>query len=131
MWCIICAALTLLCSLPKGKVHQVQADWLPLSSIEVLHIGQGHPLGLLLDVLVGWIIQEKNTPLKALGCRGCSVPLVSEDLVLDHWSIKRFADLLGQLLYISQSCYGRQLLPPVGCIQLVGLPFQLQLIVFY
>ena len=36
-----------------------------------------------------------------------------------------------QLLYISHFWYGGQLLPPVGCVQLAGLPFQPQFIVLY
>ena len=126
-WIFLGTKLTPLHSLPKHKTHQVLVDWLPPPSIEVpVH----RPLALQPDVLVGWVIWEKHTPLEVLGCRGCSVPLASEDLISDCQVIKRCADLLGQLLYIFHSWYGSQLLPPVGCIQLAGWPLQPQLLVF-
>ena len=47
------------------------------------------------DILVGGGVGEKHTPLEALGCRRCSVFLVSEGLTLDCWDVERCVDPLG------------------------------------
>ena len=106
-------------------------DWLPLLSVQAIMHRAESIAGSSARCLDRMVIGEKHTPLKALGCRGLSVILVLEGLASDCWDVKRHADLLGQLLHISHFHYGSQLLPPVGCVQLAGLPFQPQIIVLY
>ena len=127
----LCATLTLLHSLPKGEVHWVPADWFPLPSIEVPVHRPGSSAGASAGHLGRMGHWEEHTPLKALECRGHSVVLVSEGLTSDCRDVERCMDLSGQLLYISHFWCGGQLFPPLGCVQLVGPPFQPQLIVLY
>ena len=95
-----------------------------------LHIGQGPPWGFQSDVLVRQVIWQEHTLFDAFWCRGHSVLLmVPEGLTSDSQNLKGHVNFPSQLLRITHVWYGGQLLPPVGCIQLAGLPFQPHLIV--
>ena len=88
-------------------------------------------MGFQSDILVGQVIQKKHIPVNALWHRGCSEHMASKDLMSDCWHFEECTNLLGQLLDVPHAQYGSQLCPPVGCIQLAGLPFQPLLIVSY
>ena len=88
-------------------------------------------MGFQLDILAGWITWQKHIPVNTHCCRGHSKHLASENLMSDCWHFEGCVKLPGQLLHILHTWYGGKLLPPVGCIQMMGLPFQPLLIVCY
>ena len=69
-------------------------------------------------------IQWEHTPLDAFWHREHSIlAMVPEGFTSDLWNFEGSVNFLSQLSGIACIRYGNQLLPPVGCIQLVGLPF--------
>ena len=130
MWCVSpYAALAHVCSSPKGEVHHCWQIGLFHPVMKCLCIGQGHLMGFQFDILVGQVIWQKHIPINTLWHRGYSKHLASEDLTSDCWHFEGCVNLLSQLLDVFHTQYGGQLLPPVGCIQLAGPPFQPLLIV--
>ena len=95
-----------------------------------MYIGQGPPWGFQSGILVRQVIWQEHPPFDAFWHRMHSVLLmVPKGLTSDSRNLKGCANFLSQLLRITCVQYGSQLLPPVRCIWLVGLPFQPYLIV--
>ena len=127
---LLYAASIHVCSSRKGQVHWAQADWPSLPSMKGLCIGQGPLQGFQSDVLVRQVIWPEHTLFDTFWHRGHSVLLmVPEGLTSDSQNLKGCTYFLSQLLRIPGIQYGGQLLPPVGCIKLAGLPFQPHLVV--
>ena len=125
------ATLAHVWSLSKGEVCWVPVGWPPPPSIEVpVHMpGSSDGVSVRHPGRVG--CPAKTCSVNAFWHRVCHRHLASEDLMSDYWHFEGCTHLLGQLLHILHTQYCSQLLPPVGCIQLAGPPFQPLLLVSY
>ena len=103
---------------------------LPCPVLKGLHIGKGPLQGFQSDILVRKVIQQNVPHLMHFGTGAQCTPYGPLGLTSDSWNLKGHTNFPSQLHRITHIWYGSQLLPPVGCIQLAGLPFQPHLIVF-
>ena len=98
-----------------------------------LCICQGPLQGFQPEILVRQVVVsvwQEHSSFNTFWHRGHSVlPMVPEGLTSDLWNFEGGMNFPSQPFGITCVQYGNQLLPPVRCIQLVGLPLQPHLVI--